>query len=61
MDGVETADIIFLIDTPIDVCLAWISGRSSDAVERKGRAYFECVRDLFQARAKRNPGIRVLT
>lgn len=60
MDGVETADIIFLIDTPIDVCLARISERSSDAVEQKGRAYFECVRDLFQTRAQGNPGIRVL-
>lgn len=60
MDGVETADIIFLIDTPIDVCLARISGRSSDAVEQKGRAYFERVRDLFLARARGNPRIRLL-
>jgi dTMP kinase len=60
MGGVETADIIFLIDTPIDICLARISGRSSDAVEQKGRAYFECVRDLFKARAKGNPHIRIL-
>lgn len=60
MGGVETADIIFLLDTPIDLCLARISARSSDAVEQKGCAYFERVREQFHARATGNPSIRVL-
>jgi dTMP kinase len=60
MSNVETANVIFLIDTPIDLCLARISARSSDAVEKKGRAYFERVRDQFNARATGNPCIRAL-
>lgn len=45
---VEKADQIFWIDTPVDVCMERMSARLSDAVERKGRAYFERVRELFE-------------
>jgi thymidylate kinase len=44
---VEKADQIFWIDTPIDVCMERLSVRPGDAIERKGRAYFERVRELF--------------
>jgi len=45
---VEKADLIFWIDTPVEVCLQRMSARPGDAVERKGRAYFERVRELFE-------------
>ena len=45
---VEKADRIFWIDTPVDVCMERMSIRQADAVERKGRAYFERVRELFE-------------
>jgi len=45
---VEKADQIFWIDTPVDLCMDRMSARVSDAVERKGRAYFERVRELFE-------------
>ena len=45
---VEKADLIFWIDTPISVCIERMSARQSDAIEQKGRAYFERVRELFE-------------
>jgi len=45
---IEKADRIFWIDTPVEVCMERMSARQGDAVERKGRAYFERVRDLFE-------------
>lgn len=44
----ETADQIFWIDTPVDLCIERMSARESDAVERKGRAYFGRVREQFE-------------
>lgn len=48
---VEQADQIFWIDTPVDVCMDRMSDRAGDAVERKGRTYFERVRELFEKHA----------
>ncbi|MHC2336316.1 dTMP kinase [Bradyrhizobium sp. USDA 4454] len=48
VSDVETADQIFWIDTPIDLCIERMSIRMSDAVERKGRVYLESVRTLFE-------------
>jgi thymidylate kinase len=50
----EKADRIFWIDTPIDVCMERMSARLSDAVELKGRAYFERVRELYEKYAVEN-------
>lgn len=46
--NMEKADLIFWIDTSVDVCMKRMSARPGDVVERKGRAYFERVRDLFE-------------
>ncbi|MCX4650909.1 hypothetical protein OG249_03170 [Streptomyces microflavus] len=45
---VEKANQIFWINTPVDVCMNRMKDRAGDAVERKGRAYFERVRELFE-------------
>jgi dTMP kinase len=58
--GMESADVIFWIDTPVDVCMARITARPIDAVERKGRAYFDRVREIFQSRIGGHPAVRVL-
>lgn len=51
LEGVESADIIFWIDTPVDECLKRISESRDDAVERKGRRYFERVQEGFETQA----------
>jgi thymidylate kinase len=56
----ETADQIFWIDTPIALCAKRMSDRVSDAVERKGNAYFERVRAQFSKRSVNNTAIRTL-
>jgi dTMP kinase len=57
---VEKADHIFWIDTPVDVCIERISAGRADAVERKGRAYFERVRDLFERYTSGHEATRTL-
>jgi len=59
-DDVEKADLIFWIDTPVDVCMTRVLDRSLDAVEQKGRIYFERVRELFQGRANARATVHVL-
>lgn len=58
--GVENADWIFWIDTPVDTCMERISGRLADAVERKGRSYFDRVRENFERLAARQATIRTV-
>lgn len=60
VSDVEKADQIFWIDTPVEVCMARMSTRSGDAVERKGRAYFERVRELFERHAVAHEATRTL-
>jgi thymidylate kinase len=54
MDGVETADHLFWIDTPVEVCMGRMSGRRRDAVELKGPGYFHRTREQFQAAVERH-------
>jgi thymidylate kinase len=56
----ETADQIFWIDTPVDLCVERLSTHVSDPVERKGSVYLERVRKLFQRYAVRNGTTRTL-
>ncbi len=58
--NMESADIIFWIDTPIDVCMARIVARPIDAVEQKGYAYFNRVREIFRSWVGKHPAIHVL-
>ena len=58
--GMESADVIFWIDTPVDVCMARIGARSIDAVEQKGYAYFDQVREIFRSRVGEHPAVHVL-
>lgn len=58
--GMESADVIFWLDTPVEVCMARIGARQIDAVELKGRAYFDRVREIFRRRVGRHPAARVL-
>ncbi len=58
--GMETADQIFWIDTPIALCAERMSSRVSDAVERKGSAYFEQVHALFERYAAEHEAILTL-
>jgi thymidylate kinase len=58
--GIETADQIFWIDTPVDLCIERMSTRVSNVVERKGKAYLEEVRVLFERRATGNETVRTL-
>lgn len=60
VEGVEAADHIFWVDTPIDVCMARVSNRSADAVESKGHRYFQRVHNLFEDFANRDPKIHRL-
>lgn len=57
---IEKADQIFWIDTPVDICMERISARRSDAVERKGRAYFERVRELYETYVAAHKAARML-
>lgn len=54
---IESADLIFWLDTPITVCIERLRGRSQDAVERKGHIYLKRVRDFFEAKADELPNI----
>lgn len=58
--GVENADWIFWIDTAVDTCMERISERLADAVERKGRSYFDGVRENFERLAARHATIHTL-
>jgi thymidylate kinase len=58
--SMESADVIFWIDTPIAVCMARIADRPIDAVEQKGRAYFDRVHEIFRSRLGGYPAVRVL-
>jgi thymidylate kinase len=58
--GMESADVIFWIDTPVHVCMARIAARPIDPVEQKGRAYFDRVREIFQSQVGGHPAVRVL-
>lgn len=53
LGGVERADHIFWIDTPVGICMERLSGRQRDAVELKGPGYFERTRELFQTAVER--------
>ncbi|MBO6554750.1 MAG: thymidylate kinase [Roseitalea sp.] len=57
---IETADLIFWIDTPVSLCAERLSARARDAVEKKGVAYFEKVRGQFQQYATENDTTRTL-
>ncbi|MBF6150339.1 dTMP kinase [Nocardia nova] len=54
------ADHIFWIDTPIPTCLQRLMHRSPDAVEKKGSAYLNRVRDNFATCAAINPAVHTL-
>jgi thymidylate kinase len=58
--GIEKAEWIFWIDTPVDTCMERISQRLADAVECKGRSYFLRVRQNFERLAARQATIRTL-
>lgn len=60
MSGVEQADMIFWIDTPISLCMERTSQRPLDSVERKGIEYFERVRDIFADCSRTNETVHVL-
>lgn len=57
---IETADQIFWIDTPVNLCLERLSGRVIDAVERKGPDYLKRVREIFEGLAFKSTLVRRL-
>lgn len=59
-EDIEKADHIFWIDTPIEACLSRISQRTPDEVEKKGRAYFESVREHFRNFAASQKSVHIL-
>lgn len=53
-EGVESTDIVFWIDTPLNICAKRLRSRAQplDAVELKDDTYQACVREQFQNLAK---------
>lgn len=59
-DDVECANVIFWIDTPLDLCLDRIGQRARDVVELKGEDYFSRVRASFEADEGEKPNVHRL-
>jgi dTMP kinase len=55
VQGSLLPDLTLLLDAPVDVGLARISGRVHDHFEREGRAFFERVRSTYLDLARREP------
>jgi dTMP kinase len=55
VQGSLLPDLTLLLDAPVDVGLARISGRAHDHFEREGRIFFERVRSTYLDLARREP------
>lgn len=53
----ESADIIFWIDTPVDVCEERLLARHRDVIEIKGKEFFTNVRTIYLKYYRKNENI----
>ncbi len=57
----ESADIIFLIDTPLEECQRRLALRDKlDLIESKGEQFFSVVQDAYRELSKNDPRVVVL-
>lgn len=54
--AIPSPDLTLFFDVPVSVALARRAGRAPDRIEAEGQAFFERVREGYQARARAEPG-----
>jgi thymidylate kinase len=58
---IEVADLVFWIDTPVEICQLRLMERSErDVIEAKGIEFFNLVRDKYEDLAMTNPNFKRL-